>query len=63
MIKYNKNIVINNNITNAKGIHKGLTTHHHDHVILFVNLSTKNTINNALHKLNPVPDPFITCTP
>jgi cytochrome c biogenesis protein CcdA len=39
--------------TNAMGIQSGAVTHHQDHVITLVSLSTRNTKNKRLKKLVP----------
>jgi hypothetical protein len=40
----------------ASGIHSGAVTHHHDHPITPVSLSTRNVINSK--PVSPIPPPL-----
>jgi|LauGreDrversion4_2_1035121.scaffolds.fasta_scaffold90404_2 hypothetical protein len=44
----------NKEIDITKGIQRGEVTHHHDQLIFFVSLRTKNIKNNKLD--NPIPE-------
>lgn len=48
-----------NSINNAKGIHNGAVTHHHDHAITLHNFNTIKTIANKPQKLMPPPDDLL----